>query len=138
MKKLTALTASVLLTAAFATGVSADPATTSTNENTNTAPTVVGQTVEGTVTTSEGTSVTNSTYVDLDEPIITPDEIIIAPEPITLTKVTYFYETPGGKTLSALAPQTVNPTGQTSNNWVEIYTWLGKAWIYRPGYTPTY
>lgn len=137
MKKIAALSASVLLTAALATSVSADPATTTTE--TNEVPTVVGQTVEVTGTSSsQGSSVTDITYLDLDEPIVSPDEVILAPKPITLTKITYFYETPGGKALSALAPQKVSPTGQIVNNWVEIYTWLGKAWIYLPGYTPTY
>jgi|GEM_PF-976669 len=137
MKKIAALSASVLLTAALATSVSADPATTTTE--TNEVPTVVGQTVEVTGTSSsQGSSVTDITYLDLDEPIVSPDEVILAPKPVTLTKITYFYETPGGKALSALAPQKVSPTGQIVNNWVEIYTWLGKAWIYLPGYTPTY
>lgn len=137
MKKIAALSASVLLTAALATSVSADPATTT--AETNEVPTVVGQTVEVTGTSSsQGSSVTDITYLDLDEPIVSPDEVILAPKPITLTKITYFYETPGGKALSALAPQKVSPTGQIVNNWVEIYTWLGKAWIYLPGYTPTY
>lgn len=138
MKKIAALSASVLLTAALATSVSADPATTTTE--TNEVPTVVGQTVEvtGTSSSSQGSSVTDITYLDLDEPIVSPDELILAPKPVTLTKITYFYETPGGKALSALAPQKVSPTGQIVNNWVEIYTWLGKAWIYLPGYTPTY
>lgn len=107
MKKLAALSASVILTAAFATGVSAAPA------EEPVAPVV-------------------------DEPIIAVEDIVIAPNPVSLDKITYFYNAPGGKAMSALAPQDVHPTGQMIDNWVEIYTWLGKAWIYLPGYVPSY
>ncbi len=107
MKKLAALSASVILTAAFATAVSADP-------------------------------IVDPVAPVVEEPIVAVEDIIIAPNPITLTEITYFYESPTGAALSALAPQDVHPTGQTIDNWVEIYTWVGKAWIYMPGYVPSY
>ncbi|GIP54593.1 hypothetical protein [Paenibacillus vini] len=107
MKKLAALSASVILTAAFATAVSADP-------------------------------VVEPVAPVVEEPIVEAADVIIAPNPITLKEITYFYNNPNGVALSALAPQDVHPTGQTVDDWVEIYTWLGKAWIYIPGYVPTY
>ncbi|WP_435922444.1 hypothetical protein [Paenibacillus sp. DYY-L-2] len=107
MKKIAALSASVVLAAAFATAASADP-------------------------------VTDPVAPVVEEPIVEASDVIIAPNPIGLTEITYFYDGPNGKTLSALAPQDVHPTGQILDSWVEIYTWLGKAWIYLPGYVPTY
>ncbi|RCX13936.1 hypothetical protein DFP94_11947 [Fontibacillus phaseoli] len=107
MKKLAALSASLILTAAFATAVSADPVV-------DPVPPVV------------------------DEPLVAAEDIIIAPNPVQLLETTYFYADPNGKALSALAPQEVHPTGQRIDDWVQIYTWLGNAWIYLPGYVPTY
>jgi len=81
-------------------------------------------------------TVTNATYNSTDEPIIKPDEVVLNPTPIhELTKVTYFYNAPNGKKVGALAPQKVDTTGNRiedarGGEWVEIYTWLGTAWIY--------
>lgn len=107
MKKLAALSASVVLAAAFATGASADP-------------------------------VTDPVAPVVEEPIVDAQDVVIVPNPIALTEITYFYDGPNGQVQSALAPQDVHPTGQIIDSWVEIYTWLGKAWIYLPGYVPTY
>lgn len=74
----------------------------------------------------------------LEEPIIEAEDVFFAPNPITLLEITYFYNAPNGSAISALAPQDVHPTGQVLGDWVEIYTWLGKAWINVPGYIPSY
>lgn len=74
----------------------------------------------------------------LDEPIVEAEDVVFAPNPITLSVITYFFNSPNGTIVSALAPQDVHPTGQVLGDWVEIYTWLGKAWINVPGYIPSY
>lgn len=74
----------------------------------------------------------------LDEPIVEAGDTFFAPNPITLLEITYFYNAPEGAAVSALAPQDVHPTGEVLGDWVEIYTWLGKAWINVPGYIPAY
>ncbi|GIO43251.1 MULTISPECIES: hypothetical protein [Paenibacillus] len=74
----------------------------------------------------------------LEEPIIEAGDVFFAPNPITLLEITYFYNAPSGSAISALAPQDVHPTGEVLGDWVEIYTWLGKAWINVPGYIPSY
>lgn len=72
----------------------------------------------------------------LDEPIIKAHEVVLNPTKIIeLTSKTYFYDAPNGKIIGALAPQKVNTTRTNSQEvvegeWVEIYTWLGAAWIY--------
>ncbi|WP_138494774.1 hypothetical protein [Paenibacillus pinistramenti] len=117
MKKIAAITASFALTAALASAASAADSSVVTGE--------VVSTTTATGTTYEGSMM---------EPIIVPELITVAPAPLELTEVTYFYDVPQGKAWSALAPQTVTPTGNMVGDWVEIYTWLGKAWVYAPGY----
>lgn len=108
MKKFTALSASLILAAALGTSASAAA-------------------VEGDLVVPV-----------LDEPIIEAGDVFFAPNPIALLEITYFYNAPGGSAISALAPQNVHPTGEVLGDWVEIYTWLGKAWINVPGYIPSY
>ncbi|GAA0137352.1 hypothetical protein YSY43_41930 [Paenibacillus sp. YSY-4.3] len=106
MKKFAAITASVIISTALATGASAaeaDPA-----------------------------------VPVLDEPLIQAEDTVIAPNPIELLSITNFYNAPNGDAINALAPQSVHPTGHIIDDWVEIYTWLGKAWIYVPNYVPDY
>ncbi|MFD3262050.1 hypothetical protein ACE3MQ_25945 [Paenibacillus lentus] len=88
--------------------------------------------------TAASAAETEAVTPNLDEPIIQVGETVIAPNPIELLNNTTFYSNPNGEALSALAPQFVHPTGQTINDWVEIYTWLGKAWINVPNYVPDY
>ncbi|GGA50436.1 hypothetical protein [Paenibacillus physcomitrellae] len=127
MKKIAALTASFALSAALATAASAAPADTSSTDTSN-STVVTGQVVS--TTTPDGTTYEGT----VAEPIIVPELITIAPAPLTLNEVTYFYDMPQGNAWSALAPQVVTPTGNMVGDWVEIYTWLGKAWVYAPGY----
>ncbi|AZK46159.1 hypothetical protein [Paenibacillus lentus] len=109
MKKLSVITASLLVSAALATSAAAEEAETVTP------------------------------LQNLEEPIIQAGETVIAPNPIELLSITSMYSNPNGDLLNSLAPQFVHPTGQVINDyWVEIYTWLGKAWIIVPNYTPDY
>ncbi|MNJ57642.1 hypothetical protein [Paenibacillus fonticola] len=106
MKKFTAITAAVVLSAALATAVSA--------------------------------AESDSVILNLEEPLIQAQDTVIAPNPINLQDITKLYANPNGDAINALAPQLVHPTGQVINDWVEIYTWLGKAWIQIPDYVPDY
>lgn len=76
--------------------------------------------------------------LNIDEPLIQAKDTVIAPDPIELFTVEWIYDNPDGKKLNALAPQFVHPTGKTLGDWVEIYTWLGKAWIVIPNYEHSY
>lgn len=124
MKKLAAITASLALTAAMATAVSAAP------EDTTSTSAVQGQVVS--TTTSDGQTLTTPLMVD--EPIVIPSLVTIAPAPLEIKKLTYFFDIPKGTAIAALGPQIVTPTGNMVGDWVEIYTWLGTAWIFAPGY----
>ncbi|WP_410512368.1 hypothetical protein PaeBR_20540 [Paenibacillus sp. BR2-3] len=83
-------------------------------------------------------TVTGSTYSDMiSTPIISQEDIKPATPQIILTKVTAFYFLPGGFRVAWLEPQTLDTTGQVfvdskGNEWREIYTWLGKAWLKVP------
>lgn len=113
MKKFAAITASLLVSAALATAAAAAEETETETETVTPLPT-------------------------LEEPIIQAGETVIAPNPIELLSITDLYSNPNGDILNALAPQFVHPTGQVVDDWVEIYTWLGKAWITVPNYAPDY
>lgn len=84
----------------------------------------------------EGVTTTTPTVTVTDEPIIKASEVVLNPtQIIQLTERTYFYDMPNGKIIGALAPQKVDTTTTSSQavldgKWVEIYTWLGPAWIY--------
>lgn len=115
MKKLSAVIGTVILSAAFATAASADA--------------IEGQVTSS--TTGTGTQVDASEKM-LDEPAVTYG--VLAPKLINLTEKIYFYDGPNGKALGAVSSQVLLPTGAQVDDWVEIYTWLGKAWIYAPYY----
>ncbi|WP_143536186.1 hypothetical protein [Saccharibacillus sp. O23] len=64
-----------------------------------------------------------------------PSKISDNPTPtINLTSMTPFYKSPGGTMIGYLGPQKLDTTGNgktdpASGQWVEIYTWMGLAWI---------
>ncbi|AIQ65574.1 hypothetical protein PSTEL_23175 [Paenibacillus stellifer] len=94
--------------------------------------------VPGTATAAPET-VTTSTY---SEPVITPADVVPATPVLVLTGNTPFYFTNGSTMLKAgvLAPQTVDTTGEVAtdaygNEWREVYTWLGLAWVMVPSPT---
>lgn len=90
-------------------------------------------------TASGSATVTDATYTTQFETIITPEDIHPATPMIILTKTTAFHFTVGSTTTPAgwLGAQTIDTTGQImtdtwGNEWREVYTWLGKAWIKVP------
>lgn len=113
MKKTLSMTAALALALSMTAVASADP-------------------ISGTVTETSQPPLT----ISPEEPIIKPHEVVLVPTPmIELTKLTYFYNAPNGEKLGALAPQKVDTTDVSydvvgGGKWVEVYTWLGKAWIY--------
>ncbi|CAM4386586.1 hypothetical protein [Saccharibacillus endophyticus] len=64
-----------------------------------------------------------------------PSKVSTNPTPnIQLTSMTPFYKSPGGTMIGYLGPQKLDTTGKgqtdpASGQWVEIYTWMGLAWI---------
>ncbi|MFD1775228.1 hypothetical protein [Paenibacillus rhizophilus] len=118
MKKIATIAAAIGLTASIAATASADEVT-------------------GTATPATATS---STYGNtMMEPVITPEDIKPATPMIILTRITPFYFTNGSvmKAAGMLSPQTIDTTGQvvtdmSGNEWREVYTWLGLAWIKVP------
>lgn len=127
MKKIFSITAALGLALSVSTAAAADPVD-SADSTESAAETVI----EGTVNTTP----TPPTKWIFKEPTIKADEVILDPaEMIDLTKVTYFYTMPNGDFMGALEPQIVDATRNDkviveNGEWVEIYTWLGKAWIF--------
>jgi hypothetical protein len=121
MKKLASLTVALGLMASIA-------ATASAAEVTGTADS----------TTAAPTTVTGSTYAEKFETVITPADIKPATPQIILTKATPFHFSMNSTTPAGwLSAQTIDTTGSVmtdafGNEWREIYTWLGKAWIKVP------
>ncbi|MFP4974236.1 hypothetical protein ACE6ED_02440 [Paenibacillus sp. CN-4] len=86
--------------------------------------------------TAAPTTATTATYVS-PTPVITPEDIKPATPMIILTRITPFHFSTTGPAVGWLDPQTVDTTGQvitdvSGNEWREVYTWLGKAWIKVP------
>ncbi|ETT62781.1 hypothetical protein C173_25471 [Paenibacillus sp. FSL R7-277] len=126
MKKLASLTVAMGLMASLAATASAAEVVTGTTETTKT-------------TSSDAvTTVTGVTYLNPADPVITQADIKPATPQIILTKLTAFHLSAGSTTaIGWLGAQTVDTTGVITkdamgNEWREIYTWLGKAWIKVP------
>lgn len=153
MKKTLSVTAALGIALSFTAAASADPVqtadTATTTTTTTTTPAVEGTTttttatpaVEGTTTTTTTTPAVETTspttpIPKIDGPIIKADEVVLNPTKlIELAQSTYFYDMPNGKPLGTLSPQKVDTTGNEApgiigGQWIEVYTWLGKAWIY--------
>nr|WP_154985125.1 hypothetical protein [Paenibacillus xylanexedens] len=103
------------------------------------AETVTGTTVDstgtqGTSTTTETPSTTNDKM--FDEPLVKPgDEVVMPTMLLNLLERTWFYDAPNGKPIGALSAQVVDTTGEIvdgfdGGEWVQVYTWKGKAWIH--------
>lgn len=103
-----------------------------------TAETVTGTTVDSTGT--EGTSTTTETTTTddkiFDEPVVKPgDEVLVPTMLLNLLERTWFYDAPNGKPIGALGAQVIDTTGEVvdgfdGGEWVQVYTWKGKAWIH--------
>ncbi|WP_310830267.1 hypothetical protein [Paenibacillus pedocola] len=93
---------------------------------------------EVTTTSTDAATVTGSTYGTQFETVITPADIKPATPMIILTKATPFHFSTDSTTPAGwLSAQTIDTTGAIKtdawgNEWREIYTWLGKAWIKVP------
>ncbi|AIQ54885.1 hypothetical protein [Paenibacillus sp. FSL R7-0331] len=117
MKKLASFTVAVGLMASIAASASA---------------------AEVTGTADPATTVTGSTYSERFETVITPADIKPATPMIILTKATPFHFSTDSLTPAGwLSAQTIDTTGAVltdawGNEWREVYTWLGKAWIKVP------
>ena len=117
MKKLASLTVALGLMASLAATASA---------------------AEVTGTTTDSTTVSGSTYTNSFETIITPTDIVPATPQIVLTEKTAFHFSVGSMIPAGwLSAQTLDTTGEVitdtwGNEWREIYTWLGKAWVKVP------
>ncbi|GGH67230.1 hypothetical protein GCM10008014_48450 [Paenibacillus silvae] len=102
------------------------------------AETVTGTTVDSTGT--EGTSTTtetpSNTDIKFEEPLVKPGDEVTAPTMLlNLLERTWFYDAPNGKPIGALGAQIVDTTGEVvdgfdGGEWVQVYTWKGKAWIH--------
>ena len=93
----------------------------------------VVETVEGTSTTTETTSNDDKIF---DEPVVKPgDEVLVPTMLLNLLERTWFYDAPNGKPIGALSAQVIDTTGEVvdgfdGGEWVQVYTWKGKAWIH--------
>ncbi|KKO53041.1 hypothetical protein [Paenibacillus sp. DMB20] len=132
------MTAALGIALSFTAAASADPVQTdaaTTTTTTTTTPAVEATTTTTTTPAVETTSTTTPIPV-IDGPIIKADEVVLNPTRlIELAKSTYFYDMPNGKPLGTLGSQKVDTTGNEApgvigGQWIEVYTWLGKAWIY--------
>lgn len=125
MKKLASLTVAMGLMASIAATASAAEVT----GTTTTTPTP---------TSDAAVSVTGSTYLEPFDTVITPADIKLATPQIILTKITAFHLSVGSMApIGWLGAQTVDTTGVImtdtwGNEWREVYTWLGKAWLKVP------
>ncbi len=112
MKKTLSITAALALTLSLTAVASADP-------------------INGTVSDASIPA-----PISTEEPVIKSEEVVLVPTPmIEIAERTYFYNAPNGEKLGALAPQKIDTTGNRTGvvlggEWVEVYTWLGKVWIY--------
>lgn len=112
------------------------PAVEGTTTTNTTAPAVEGTTEPTTTTPAEETTSTTTPIPAIDGPIIKAEEVVLNPTRlIELANSTYFYDMPNGKPLGTLSPQKVDTTGNEApgiigGQWIEVYTWLGKAWIF--------
>ncbi|WP_408892778.1 hypothetical protein [Paenibacillus taichungensis] len=105
-----------------------------------TAETVTGTTVdttgtEGTSTTTETTTSTKDDKI-FNEPVVKAgDEVLVPTMLLNLLERTWFYDAPNGKPIGALGSQVIDTTGEVvdgfdGGQWVQVYTWKGKAWIH--------
>lgn len=93
---------------------------------------------EVTGTTTNSTTVSESTYTNSFVPITTPIDIRPATPQIILTvKTPFHFSVDSMKPVGWLSAQILDTTGEViidawGNEWREIYTWLGKAWVKIP------
>ncbi|MCW3794286.1 hypothetical protein OM416_22040 [Paenibacillus sp. LS1] len=103
------------------------------------AETVTGTTTETTATEGTTETETPATTTDdkmFEEPLVKPgDEVLVPTMLLNLLERTWFYDAPNGKPIGALGSQIIDTTGEVvdgfdGGEWVQVYTWKGKAWIH--------
>lgn len=151
MKKIVSFAAALTLMGSMAAAAGAEEAVTGTvnpetgTEATTTTTTTTTPAVEvnkPAVNTVEGKAetVTGATYGTDDkmfeEPLVKPGDEVLAPTMLlNLLERTWFYDAPNGKPIGALGSQVIDTTGEVvdgfdGGEWVQVYTWKGKAWIH--------
>lgn len=125
MKKIVTFAAAFGLMASMGTAVFADNADSATTTDASSTTPVAESTSE---------TVTEPTKM-IPEPIVTANSGVTQPNlPLILTVNTPFYFEPGSQIANMLAPQVVSTTGNRvgslTGEWVEVYTWLGIAWVH--------
>ncbi|WP_366348134.1 hypothetical protein [Paenibacillus amylolyticus] len=147
MKKIVSFAAALTLMGSMAAAADAEEAVTGTvtpetgtNATTTTAPAI--EVNKPAVNTVEGKAetVTGATYGTDDkmfeEPLVKPgDEVLVPTMLLNLLERTWFYDAPNGKPIGALSSQVIDTTGEVvdgfdGGEWVQVYTWKGKAWIH--------
>ncbi|WP_440112683.1 hypothetical protein [Paenibacillus sp. QZ-Y1] len=152
MKKIVSFAAALTLMGSMAAAAGAEEAVTGTvtpetgtKATTTNAPATTAPAVEvnkPAVETVEGKAetVTGATYGTddkmFDVPLVKPGDEVLAPTMLlNLLERTWFYDAPNGKPIGALGSQIIDTTGEVvdgfdGGEWVEVYTWKGKAWIH--------
>ncbi|MGG4398818.1 hypothetical protein ABEW61_01715 [Paenibacillus amylolyticus] len=156
MKKIVSFAAALTLMGSMAAAAGAEEAVTGTVtpetgiEATTTTTTPAVEVNKPAVETVEGTTetVTGATYSTngnnpspttdklFEEPLVKPGDEVLAPTMLlNLLERTWFYDAPNGKPIGALGSQVIDTTGEVvdgfdGGEWVQVYTWKGKAWIH--------
>ncbi|MCG7385770.1 hypothetical protein [Paenibacillus sp. ACRRY] len=150
MKKIVSFAAALTLMGSMAAAAGAEEAVTGTvtpetgTEATTPAETTpavevnkpVVETVEGTAETVTGATYGTDDDKIFDEPVVKPgDEVLVPTMLLNLLERTWFYDAPNGKPIGALSAQVIDTTGEVvdgfdGGEWVQVYTWKGKAWIH--------
>ncbi|MGR6545782.1 hypothetical protein [Paenibacillus tundrae] len=153
MKKIVSFAAALTLMGSMAAAAGAEEAVTGTvtpetgTEATTPATTTPAvevnkpavETVEGTVEGVTGTTTETSTTIPdkmFDEPVVKAGDEVLQPTMLlNLLERTWFYDAPNGKPIGALGSQVIDTTGEVvdgfdGGEWVQVYTWKGKAWIH--------
>ncbi|WFR64601.1 hypothetical protein P9222_11035 [Paenibacillus amylolyticus] len=147
MKKIVSFAAALTLMGSMAAAAGAEEAVTgtvtpekgteATTTTTTTTPAV--EVNKPAVDTVEGTAETPATTTDnklFEEPLVKPGDEVLAPTMLlNLLERTWFYDAPNGKPIGALSSQVIDTTGEVvdgfdGGEWVQVYTWKGKAWIH--------
>ncbi|MEC0125937.1 hypothetical protein [Paenibacillus pabuli] len=138
MKKIVSIAAALTLMGSMAAAAGAEattPATTTTTPAVEVNKPAV-DTVEGTVETVTGATYGTDDNKIFDEPVVKAgDEVLVPTMLLNLLERTWFYDAPNGKTIGALSSQVIDTTGEVvdgfdGGQWVQVYTWKGKAWIH--------
>ncbi|QOS81113.1 hypothetical protein JNUCC31_09785 [Paenibacillus sp. JNUCC31] len=152
MKKIVSIAAALTLMGSMAAAAGAEEAVTGTvtpekaTEATTPATTTTTPAIEVNkpavdIVEGKAETVTGATYGTdddkiFDEPVVKAGEEVLVPTMLlNLLERTWFYDAPNGKPIGALGSQVIDTTGEVvdgfdGGQWVQVYTWKGKAWIH--------